>query len=235
MKIGMIGGIGPESTVDYYKRLVELYQKNTHTEHYPEILINSIDMTAMLQLIADKNWEELIAMLTEAVNCLQRAGADVAFIASNTPHVVFEDVKRISDIPLVSILEATRMTAQKLGLKKLGLLGTFFTMQSGFYQAEFDKSKIALVIPNEEEQQYIQHKLFTEIEHGVFLEETRRGLLKIVKRLIDEESIDGAILGCTEIPLILTKDEYGIPFLNTTEIHAQRIFDTYLELRAEKC
>ena len=103
-------------------------------------------------------------------------------------------------------------------------------MQSSYYQAEFDKSGIAMVVPNEEEQRYIQQKLFSEIEHGVFLEETRNGLLKIVKRLINDESIDGVVLGCTELPLILTKSEYGIPFLNTTEIHAQRIFEKYVEL-----
>lgn len=230
MKIGMIGGIGPESTVDYYKRLIELCQKNTRDGNYPEIIINSINMTAMLQLVADKNWDGLITMLTEAVDSLKRAGADFAFIASNTPHVVFEDVKRISPIPLISIVEATKMTAQKLGLKKIGLLGTIFTMQSSYYQTVFEQSRITLIVPNEEEQKYIQQKLFSEIEHGVFLEDTRNGLLNIIQRLIRDESIDGVILGCTELPLILTKDAYGIPFLNTTEIHALQISECYMEL-----
>lgn len=103
-------------------------------------------------------------------------------------------------------------------------------MQNSYYQAEFDKCGIAMVVPNEEEQCYIQQKLFSKIEHGVFLEETRNGLLKIVKRLITNDSVDGVVLGCTELPLILTKDEYGIPFLNTTEIRAQRIFEKYMEL-----
>lgn len=232
MKIGIVGGIGPESTVDYYKRLIELYQTDIHHGNYPEIVINSINMTSMLQLVADRKWGELTAMLTDAVNSLQRAGADLAFIASNTPHVVFEDVKRASPIPLISIVEATRMTAQKLGLKKLCLLGTLFTMQSSFYQTEFDRSGITIIVPNEKEQQYIQQKLFSEIEQGIFLEGTRNGLLSIIERLIREEAIDGAILGCTELPLILTQSEYGIPFLNTTEIHANRIFEKYKELAA---
>ncbi|MEA4932788.1 MAG: amino acid racemase [Lawsonibacter sp.] len=230
MKIGMVGGIGPESTVDYYKRLIELCQKDTHHGNYPEIMINSINMTSMLQLVADKKWDELTAMLTDAVNSLQRAGADFAFIASNTPHIVFEEVKLISPIPLISIVEAVRLAAQKLGLKKICLLGTLFTMQSSYYQTQFDGSGIAIIVPNEKEQQYIQQKLFSEIEHGVFLDDTRNGLLSIVKRLIQEEAIDGVILGCTELPLILTQSKYGIPFLNTTEIHVSRVIETYKEL-----
>lgn len=230
MKIGMVGGIGPESTVDYYKRLIELFQKDINHGNYPEIIINSINMTSMLQLVADKKWGELTAMLTDAINSIQRAGADFAFIASNTPHIVFEDVKRTSPIPLISIVEAARMTAQKLGMKKICLLGTLFTMQSNYYQAEFDGSGITIIVPSEEEQQYIQQKLFSEIEQGIFLESTRTGLLSIVKRLIHEEAIDGVILGCTELPLILTQSEYGIPFLNTTEIHVSRIIEKYKEL-----
>ncbi|MPL95160.1 putative racemase YgeA [bioreactor metagenome] len=230
MKIGMIGGVGPESTVDYYQRLIKLYQINISGDDYPEIIINSINMTAMLKLVSDKNWDGLAGMLADALRALHNAGADLTFIASNTPHIVFEQVKRVSPVPLVSIVEATRMEAEKLGFKKVGLLGTLFTMQSSYYQAEFDKCGIAMVVPNEDEQRYIQQKLFSEIENGVFLEETRNGLLKIVKRLITDESIDGIILGCTELPLILTKSEYGISFLNTTEIHAQRIFEKYMEL-----
>lgn len=103
-------------------------------------------------------------------------------------------------------------------------------MQSSYYQAEFDGSGITIIVPSEEEQQYIQQKLFSEIEQGIFLESTRNGLLSIVKRLIHEEAIDGVILGCTELPLILTQSEYGIPFLNTTEIHVSRIIEKYKEL-----
>lgn len=230
MKIGMVGGIGPESTVDYYQRLVKLYQKNINGDEYPDIIINSINMTAMLKLVADKSFDGLISMLVDAVYSLYNAGADLAFIASNTPHIVFEQVQRIAPIPLVSIVEATSEEANSLSLKKVGLLGTLFTMQSSYYQAELNSRGILVVVPNAEEQQYIQQKLFSEIEQGLFLNDTRDGLLRIVKRLKDDSSIDGIILGCTELPLILTKDEYGIPFLNTTEIHVQKILEKYIEL-----
>ena len=230
MKIGMIGGIGPESTMDYYQRLIKLYKEKVDPNDYPEIMINSINMTAMLKIVADRNLDSLSNMLTKAINCLYDAGADFAFIASNTPHIVFESVRSVSPIPLVSIVESTRLEADKLALKKVGLLGTLFTMKSSYYQAEFDKSDISVIVPNEDEQNYIQQKLFSEIEQGIFLEDTRNGLLKIVKRLIDDDSIDAVILGCTELPLILTKSEYEIPFLNTTEVHVYRILEKYIEL-----
>jgi len=227
-KIGMIGGVGPESTVDYYQRMIQLYRQKVSDDSYPEIIINSIDMTAMLKMIADKDFDGLIDLLTNGVNSLYQAGADFGFISSNTPHIVFEQVQKQSSIPLISIVEATRKSAETLNLKKIGLLGTLFTMQSSFYQAEFDQSGILLVTPSEKEQQYIHQKLMTEIEQGVFLDSTREDLLKIVKRMLVEDSIDGVILGCTELPLILTKDEFGIPFLNTTKIHVESIIDELL-------
>jgi len=227
-KIGMIGGVGPESTVDYYQRMIQLYRQKVRDDSYPEIIINSIDMTAMLKMIADKDFDGLIDLLTNGVNSLYQAGADFGFISSNTPHIVFEQVQKQSSIPLISIVEATRKSAETLNLKKIGLLGTLFTMQSSFYQAEFDQSGILLVTPSEKEQQYIHQKLMTEIEQGVFLDSTREDLLKIVKRMLVEDSIDGVILGCTELPLILTKDEFGIPFLNTTKIHVESIIDELL-------
>ena len=227
-KIGMIGGIGPESTVDYYQRIIRLYQQKVNEDEYPEIIISSINMTNMLKMLSDKDWNSLTELLTEAVVSLYQAGADFGFMASNTPHIVFEKVQKASPIPLVSIVEAARKEADGRSLKKVGLLGTLFTMQSNYYQDEFNKSNIAIVTPNDEEQQYIQRKLFSEIEKGIFLEDTRNGLLKIIQRLMKDELIDGVILGCTELPLILTTDEYGIPFLNTTESHVNQIIENML-------
>jgi aspartate racemase len=234
MKIGMVGGIGPESTVDYYQRLTKLFKENVSSSDYPEIIINSINMTAMLKLIADGDLERLVILLTDAVQSLERAGAGLAFIASNTPHIVFNEVKRNSPIPLFSIVEAARIEAEKRGIEKAALLGTLFTMQGSYYQTEFEKSGIKVVVPNFEEQQFIQHKLFTEIELGIFLEETRNGLLQITDRLVKEEGADGVILGCTELPLILTRDDYGVPFLNTTSIHVKHVMDRYIEMERAK-
>lgn len=222
-KIGMIGGLGPESTLDYYRLIIEKYRNEVKDGSYPEILINSMDMNILLSFVENKQWDNLVNCLIKGVEILYKAGADFGFISSNTPHIVFERIKELSPIPLISIVEETCKNAEALGIKKIGLIGTKFTMESNFFKKVFDKSNIKIIVPKEEEQDYIHHKLMTEIEFGKFLDETRNGLLNIAKRMIDEDSIEGLILGCTELPLILTKDEFGIPFLNTTKIHVESI------------
>jgi len=226
--IGMIGGLGPESTVDYYKRIIEEYRKITDNGTYPKILINSVDMTAVLKMTADKNLSGLADLLADSINALYKAGADFGFISANTPHIVFDEVQKLSPIPLISIVEETCKAAQKHGLKNVGLMGTLFTMKSSFYQKVFNAHNISVAVPFEIEQQYIHQKLMDEIELGHFFSSTRAGLLDIAKRMINENRVDGIVLGCTELPLIITKDEFGVPFLNTTQIHVESIVDACL-------
>lgn len=229
-KIGMIGGLGPESTLDYYRLLIETYRNKTKCESNPEIIIYSIDINTLLKLVANKQWDNLVELLVNSIEVLHKAGADFGFISSNTPHIVFDRVQELSPIPLLSIVDETCNYMKKIGVKKVGLLGTKFTMQSEFYQRACNKNNIKIFVPNEKEQNYIHNKLMTEIELGNFFDETRKGLMDIIKRMIEEDSIEGAILGCTELPLILTKSEFGIPFLNTTKIHVESIINYYLHL-----
>ena len=224
-KIGMIGGFGPESTLDYYRLLNQQYRLLQGEGSLPEIIIYSMDIYAMLSLVKEKRWDDLTEYLLKGINTLNKAGADFGFISANTPHVVFNSLKELSPIPLISIVEEASKKTKEMGLKKVGLLGTGFTMQSSFYQEVFANDNISIVLPYKQEQDYIQEKLMTEIELGVFQEVTRQGLLEIVKRMIDDDSIQGLILGCTELPLILTKDEFGIPFLNTTQIHVESVLN----------
>jgi len=220
--IGIIGGLGPESTVDYYKSIIEAFRSKGSLAA-PEILIYSVDLEEVLALVARQEWNSLVYLLVSKVRALHRAGADFAVIASNTPHVVFDEVQAKSPIPLVSIVTAASDKAQEMGLKKLGLLGTLFTMQGSFYAVPFVERGIAVVVPPADDQAFIQDKLMTEIELGVFTDKTRKGLLAVIERMIARDGIDGVILGCTELPLILEKSEFGIPFLNTTAIHVEQI------------
>lgn len=223
----MVGGLGPESTVDYYSRIVKLYRKRTGDAGYPKLVIDSVDMTDLDEFL-DGDLDGLVDFLLRSVVNLKNAGADFGFIASNTPHVVFGRLQRVSPLPLLSIVEAARLRAEALGLKKVGLIGTGFTMKSSFYGDEFSKSGIGVAVPDKPSQDYIQEKLFSEIELGVFKDGTREGLMGILKGLVDGEGIDGAVLGCTELPLILPEKGFGIPFLNTTAIHVERILDACL-------
>lgn len=222
-RIGIIGGIGPESTVDYYKRIVGAFHKKNAEQGYPEIIIYSANLSSLMRILAVSDWENLTDWLLEKVGALHKAGAEFAVIGSNTPHIVFDRVNSRSPIPMLSIIEETRRDAQKRGCKTLGLLGTRFTMESDFFKKPFGDSEMAVVVPDKEDQALIHHRLFSEIELGIIKDSTRKELLSIIKKMIDRHSIDALILGCTELPLILDQDEFGIPFLNTTAIHAESI------------
>ncbi|HEY2015782.1 MAG TPA: amino acid racemase, partial [Bryobacteraceae bacterium] len=148
------------------------------------------------------------------------AGADFGLLASNTPHLVFDEIERQSPLPLVSIVQAACDEAKTRGLKRLGLFGTRFTMQGRAYPDVFSKEGIVLVVPDPGEQSYIHDKYLGELAKGIFLDETRRRLLAIADALRERDGIDGLILGGTELPLILKEPAYqGIPFLDTTRIH----------------
>ena len=228
-RIGIIGGIGPESTVEYYKMIIGAFHERQPALDYPEIIIYSANLSSLTRILEAKNWPGLIDWLLEKVVALQKAGAEFAVIGSNSPHVVFKEVNSGSPIPMLSIVDETGKNAQNRALKKLGLLGTRFTMESDFFQNSFELKGMTVIVPEKEDQEFIHHKLFSEIELGIIKDSTREDLLAIVKKMIDRHSIDAVILGCTELPLILNQDKFGIPFLNTTAIHAESIVRFCLE------
>ena len=220
--LGIIGGISPESTIEYYRWIIATYRQRTHDGSYPALLINSIDLTRMRDLIEASELAALARHLRNEVKKLAQAGADFGLVAANTPHIVFDDLQRESPIPLLSIVEATCAAAKKLGLKKLGLLGTRFTMQGQFYARVFSREGMMLAVPEPVDQDFIHDKYLGELVNGVFLDQTRDGLLAAVDRLTQRAGIQGVILGGTELPLILREEtRNGIPFLDTTRIHAE--------------
>jgi aspartate racemase len=222
--VGIIGGIGPESTVIYYRSVVALYRQQRPDGSYPPILINSIDVTKMLGLIGAGQLEEVTEYLSGEVEKLTRAGADFGLLAANTPHIVFDKIQRRSSIPLISIVGVTCEEARRLGLKNLGLFGTRFTMQERFFPDLFAQVGLQISSPASDEQEYIQEKYMNELIPGIILPETRDRLLQIVDRMRQEQNIDGLILGGTELPLSLKMEKYkGIPFLDTTQIHVRHV------------
>jgi aspartate racemase len=227
--LGIIGGIAPESTVEYYRGLVSAYRERVRDGSYPSIVIDSIDLQKMLGLAGAGALEELTEYLLAELRRLADAGAAVALLASNTPHIVFDELRRRSPIPLVSIVEAACDGAKALGLGRVGLFGTRFTMQGRFYPDVFSREGIALVLPSPEDQAFIHDRYMGELVHGVFRPETRDGLLAVVDRLIATERIEGLVLGGTELPLIL-RDPAGrsIPFLDTTRLHVAAAMERLL-------
>jgi aspartate racemase len=220
--LGIIGGLGPESTIDYYGRIIALYRARTGDGSYPQFIINSINMKKGLDFMDANNLAGMAEYLLEEIDKLARADATFGLISANTPHIVFDEVASKSPIPLISIVEATCAAAKARKLERLALFGTRYTMQATFYPKVFSREGIELLVPDPEDQNYIHDKYLNELVSGKFLPETRAGLLAIVDRMKANSDIDGLILAGTELPLILRDSEHnGIPFLDTTEIHCE--------------
>ena len=177
--LGMIGGIGPESTIEYYRHLIAAYRSQEPDGSYPAIVINSINMKTLLDMIEADDRVKMVEYLVSEIQKLANAGAQCGLLAANTPHIVFDQIRERSPIPLVSIVEATCEKAKALGLKRLGLFGTRFTMQGEFYPWVFSREKIGLVMPQPHEQAYIHDKYMNELVKGIILPETRQQLLAI--------------------------------------------------------
>jgi aspartate racemase len=220
--LGIIGGLGPESTIDYYERIIALYRERTRDGSYPQFIINSINLTKGLDFMDSSNLAGMADYLVEEIGKLARAGATFGLISANTPHIVFEEVAPKSSIPLISIVEATCAAAKVRKLKRLGLFGTRYTMQATFYPKVSSREGIELYVPDQEDQAYIHNKYLNELIPGKFLPETRAGLLAVIDRMKAKHDLDGVILAGTELPLILRDSEHeGIPLLDTTKIHCE--------------
>lgn len=221
--LGLIGGTGPESTIEYYRLLVAKYRELADGNS-PSLIINSVNLKFMIDSMTGGELDRVADYLSAAIEKLQNAGADFAALTANTPHIIFDKLQQRSSLPLISIVEATRDYVQKLGLKTVALFGTRFTMQASFYPEVFSRTGIKLVTPNEEEQTYIHAIYMGELLKDVFLPETRTKLLAIADTMHARDGIEAVILGGTELPLLLRDEEHnGIPLLDTTRIHVDRL------------
>jgi aspartate racemase len=220
--IGIVGGIGPESTVDYYKLLLKR-SPELGGSRSPQIVINSVDFWAMRALLEKGDDTGLVDMLVRDIEVLGRAGAEVAIIAANTPHMVFDRVQPRAAVPIVSIVEATRDAADAQGLRRVGLLGTRFTTQARFYPDVFAARGLEIVVPEPDDLMYVHEKYVGELVDGRFLDSTRDGLVGVMQRMRDRARIDGVILGGTELPLIIRDVPFPLPLLDTTRIHVDAV------------
>ena len=225
---GMIGGLGPESTIDYYRSIIARYRERKPEGGSPRILINSLDVDKGITMLDAGRLDALADYLASGLEPLVRAGVDFAFIAANTPHLVFDELQRRSPIPLVSIVHATADRAIALGLKKVGLFGTGFTMRASFYPGEFQRAGIALVIPTEAEREQIHRIYIGELLKNQFLTDSREATLGIAHRMKAEDGAEAIVLAGTELPLLLRGSDAGIDWLDTTVIHVEAVVDELL-------
>ena len=233
--LGIVGGVGPESTIEYYRFILEGYRARVPDGSAPHLLIDSIDVNYGIGLLEANDLAGLTNYISASVDRLVRAGAEIALIAANSPHLVFDAVEQRSAIPMLSIVQAACDHARRLGLKRLGLVGTGFTMRERFFPDVFDRAGLELVAPRADEQAIIHDKYLNELLKNQFLPESRATILGIIERMRDDEQIEALLLAGTELPLLLRGAEpEGITFLDTTLIHVQAAVDAIVRVSASR-
>jgi aspartate racemase len=228
--LGIIGGTGPESTVDYYRRIIASWQRQKPDGSYPRLIINSVEAGRIFRQLGEGDYSAIAREVGPAIDQLAAAGAGAALLASNATHLAFDEIAAASPIPLIHIVDAARAAAETQGLRRLAIFGTRYVMDAPMYPERFGARGMEVVPPTPEEREYIHTKYFGELVRGVFLDETRKRLVEIVRRMRDRDRIDGLILGGTELALILTDPAYAdVPILDTARTHAEAAVDWLLE------
>ncbi|SDW64477.1 aspartate racemase [Marinococcus luteus] len=229
-QIGIIGGLGPESTVEYYQSIIKKYQgKKASLQVLPELYINSINMYNIFTYISEERMDDLIEYLGNAARKLELLDVDGVIIAANTPHLVFGEVQKQVEVPMLSIVDAAVEAAENQGAQNIGLLGTKFTMEQEFFKKPFEENGKNIYVPEESTQQYLHEKIVSELENGIVNPETKKEFERITGEMIENYKLDTVILGCTELPMILSEEDFSIPFLDTMQVHVDKVVDFMFE------
>jgi aspartate racemase len=226
-RIGILGGMSYESTIKYYKLIFQKYYEKYCDYNYPEVIIFSLNFQKVIDYELGDDRAVYIEYLMSGITSMENAGADFAIMAANSPHAVFEELKKLARVPIISIVKATIEKAIKENMETLLLLGIKFTMQSTFYQDYSKRLGIKVITPTLQEQDEIDKIIFSELVIGLNKQESKNRLLDI----INSYETDGVILGCTELPLILDQNDTKVKLLDTIELHVDAVFNYYLSLQ----
>ena len=224
-KIGLIGGVGPVSTVNYYLELNRLYHNDFGVDEYPEIVIDSLSLNKVTTALADERYDIVCEILKKSADILRNAGAECVAICSNTPHIVLNQIVDELPLPIVSIVDANVRAVKNGGYKNVLVLGTLATMQSGMYQSVLAENGISTVTPSAEDQQTIADIIFPNLENGIVDPDERLEILALVEKYIAYQSVDAVLLACTELPLIIKPADLTIPVIDTALVHAKEIYE----------
>lgn len=222
--IGILGGMSPESTIEYYQYITRHYTEQFGDYGYPEIIIESVSFQPYVDWPEQGRWDLVTQGLVAAAKNLERAGVDFIVIATNTMHLVLDDIQAQIDTPILSLLDAVADAIEAAGQKTVGLLGTEFTMEKTFYQDALAKRGIKVLTPNADDRALVSTVIYDELVRGNIRDESRQGYLRVIERLA-QSGAEGIVLGCTEIPLLITAADTDLPLFDTTSIHAQAALD----------
>ncbi|HXV15345.1 MAG TPA: amino acid racemase [Gemmatimonadaceae bacterium] len=221
-RAGIVGGLGPESTIDYYRRILDEWNKR-EPANAPSLIIDSLDPDRALYLVANDR-AALIDYFADSVSRLVRGGADFIAITANTPHIIFDEISARSTVPLISIVETCAEEARRRGLTRLALLGTRFTMEASFYPDVFRRFGLSVLPPDESDRVWVHDRYVNQLLKGDFRDDTREQFIDLITRMRDVNEIDAVILGGTELPLLLSSSQVaGLPLLDTTALHVDAI------------
>jgi aspartate racemase len=223
-KIGILGGLSPESTVAYYQYITREYTRRFGNHAYPEIIIYSVCFQKYVDWWTENRWDAITENLVTAARALERAGADFGIIATNTMHIVFDEVQNAVKMPFLNLIDATAESVRAKSLSQVGLLGTKFTMSRPFYKKRLAAHGIKTLVPNEPEQDEAHRIIMEELVSGRLLDSSRATYLRMISSL-GEQGAQGIILGCTEIPLLVSQKNSPLPLFDTTMIHAQKALE----------
>jgi aspartate racemase len=219
-KIGILGGMSPESTAEYYQYITHAYTERFGDYGYPEVIIYSVSFQPYVDWPAQDRWDLVAQGLSEAAQKLEAAGADFIVIATNTMHLVFDKVQAGVTVPMLSLLDAVGDAILARGMNTVGLLGTKFTMEKTFYQDALARRGITVLVPDADDREYVNTVIYDELVAGQVRDESRAGFVTVINKLA-ERGAEGVILGCTEIPLLVSEEDAGMPLFDTTVIHAE--------------
>lgn len=224
-KIGLVGGTGPESTLMYYKELNSSIDAATDGKTMPELSIESVNFRKAWDLVSTAQYKELADYLSEKVAVLAKSGAEIIALTAGTMHIVFDEIEKNTNVSLVSIPKAVCDEVLKKDYKKVGLLGTIFTMEQNFMKKDLLQAGIDVIVPDKSDRELIAKRIFEELEVGIVKESTLQEFNEIIKKMQHEHEIEAVILGCTELPLLLNNDNCVLPCLDSVAIHIQKLIE----------
>ena len=218
--IGLIGGISWESSLEYYRIINKAVKERLGGFHSAKCILYSLDFDEVVRLQHEGKWHELARLMTNAAVKLEWAGAELLLICANTMHKVADHVQERVRIPLIHIIDVTAERILERGIKRVGLLGTRFTMEDGFYRKRMgERFNIEVLLPDKDERELVHRIIYEELCQGVIRQSSKESIRKIIERL-KLKGAEGIILGCTELPLLIKQGDVDIPVFDTTKIHA---------------
>lgn len=227
-KIGIIGGLSVESTLEYYKIISRSYNKIVGGSSSPNLVIDSLDLQKLTDWFAADEWDKVLEELYLSATNLIAAKAEVIIMATNTPHIVFNELEAKVSKPMISIMDVVAKEIKKHNLKKVGLIGSKFTMQGDYYQKAFEKYGLEIITPTPEDQKIISRIIYKELTFHILNDTSREKYLEVIYRL-HEKGAEGVILGCTEIPLLIKQEDCDIPVFDTATIHSLAVLQYALK------